>query len=151
MASLPPGKLEECRKMFNFFDSNHDGTISINELGMALRALGINPSQKDLKESMARFDLNHSGRIDFNSFAVMFSMKLKEEITKEDLARYFSVFDRDGDGTINLSELRRVLTSIGEVLTENELDVIFNDADVDGDGKLDYNEFSAMLLGHQSR
>lgn len=139
--------MDECRKLFNFFDSNHDGSISINELGMALRALGINPSQKELKESIARFDLDHSGRIEFNEFAALYAAKLREEITPEDLAKYFSVFDRDGDGTINLTELRRILTSIGETLTEQELDTIFSDADLDGDGKIDYNEFSAMLLG----
>jgi Ca2+-binding EF-hand superfamily protein len=146
MASLPFSKLEECRKLFSCFDTDHDGSISINELGVALRSLGVNPSLKELKESMARFDLDSSGLIDFNSFAALYSQKLKEEITQEDLARYFSVFDRDGDGTISIEELKRLLSSVGEVMTEHELDTVFNDADLDGDGLIDYNEFSAMLL-----
>ena len=49
----------------------------------------------------------------------------------------FKVFDYDGSGTISLDELRRVMTSFGELLSEDELDLIIKEVDKNGDGSID--------------
>ena len=51
----------------------------------------------------------------------------------------FSLFDRDGDGYIDASELRYLLTTLGEKLTDAEVDEIIKDVDVDGDGRVNYS------------
>ena len=57
----------------------------------------------------------------------------------------FKMFDRDGDGYIDMKELRMVITRIGQPLTEEDADELLQDADLDGNGKLDYNEFARMI------
>lgn len=42
------------------------------------------------------------------------------------------VFDKDGNGTINAAELRRVLTSLGEKLTDEDVDSLMQNIKVDG-------------------
>jgi Ca2+-binding EF-hand superfamily protein len=38
------------------FDQDGDGTISVKELGTAMRALGANPTEADLKEMIEQVD-----------------------------------------------------------------------------------------------
>jgi calmodulin len=139
-------QIDNCRKLFNLFDVNHDQTISSEELGAVIRALGVNPSKREMDALIKRVDVDCSGRIEFGEFLKLYAERVNSEITREDVARYFLMFDRDGSGTIDAKEFRRVITTLGEPLTEEEADMILEDADKDGDGLIDYHEFSDMLI-----
>jgi calmodulin len=54
-----------------------------------------------------------------------------------ELRAAFRVFDKDNSGTISASELRQVMSSIGEDLTGKEIDEMIREADQDGDGTID--------------
>jgi calmodulin len=55
------------------------------------------------------------------------------------------VFDKNGDGLISSSELRHVMTSLGEKLSDEEVEDMLKEADLDGDGMVNYIEFVAIL------
>ena len=57
----------------------------------------------------------------------------------------FKMFDRDGNGYIDIKELRMVITRIGQPLTPADADELMREADLDGNGKLDYTEFARMI------
>jgi len=64
------------------------------------------------------------------------------------LAEYknaFSMFDEDGDGTITTEELATVMRSLGQNPTEAELQELTDEADADGDGTIDFAEFLNMM------
>lgn len=48
------------------------------------------------------------------------------------------VFDKNKDGLISSSELRHVMTSLGEKLSDEEVDDMIREADLDGDGMVNY-------------
>uniref|UniRef100_A0AAQ6A695 EF-hand domain-containing protein n=1 Tax=Amphiprion ocellaris TaxID=80972 RepID=A0AAQ6A695_AMPOC len=69
----------------------------------------------------------------------------------------FSLFDKDGDGTITTKELGTVMRSLGQnpteaelqdminELTDEEVDEMIREADIDGDGQVNYEEFVQMM------
>ncbi|KAL7412519.1 hypothetical protein BDY24DRAFT_341722, partial [Mrakia frigida] len=57
----------------------------------------------------------------------------------------FSLFDKDGDGTITTKELGTVMRSLGQNPTEAELTDMVNEVDADGNGKIDFAEFLTMM------
>lgn len=54
------------------------------------------------------------------------------------------VFDKNNDGLISSSELRHVMTNLGEKLTQQEADDMLKEADMDGDGMVNYNGKSPL-------
>jgi len=42
-------QLEEFREAFNLFDRDGDGAIASSELGITMRSLGANPTEKELQ------------------------------------------------------------------------------------------------------
>ena len=92
-------------------------------------------------------DGDGNGTIDFEEFLIMMSKKMKENDSEEELMEAFKVFDNDGNGFINIDELRQVMTNLGERLSEEEVEMMIKEADIDGDGLVNYEEFIAMMSG----
>ena len=63
----------------------------------------------------------------------------------EKFGRAFSVFDKDGDGHITITELAAVMTSLGIDYTEEELQNMIHLLDTDGSGTVDFPEFLTMM------
>ncbi len=57
----------------------------------------------------------------------------------------FSIFDKDGDGTVTSEELAVVLRSIGLNPSKRELQGLIKEADVDGNNTIELNEFLALM------
>lgn len=54
------------------------------------------------------------------------------------LGRENRVFDKNNDGLISSTELRHVMTNLGERLSDAEVDDMIKEADSDGDGMVNY-------------
>ncbi|KAJ0859629.1 putative EF-hand domain, calmodulin [Helianthus annuus] len=54
----------------------------------------------------------------------------------------------DQNGLISASELRHVMTNLGEKLTDEEVDETIREADVDGDGQINYEEFVKVMMAN---
>ncbi|KAG7256701.1 hypothetical protein CRUP_037527 [Coryphaenoides rupestris] len=60
---------------------------------------------------------------------------MADQLTEEQIAEFkeaFSLFDKDGDGTITTKELGTVMRSLGQNPTEAELQDMINEVDADG-------------------
>lgn len=49
------------------------------------------------------------------------------------------IFHRNGDGYIDLDELKGMLESTGESITEDDIEELMKDGDKNNDGKIDYD------------
>jgi len=76
------------------------------------------------------------------------AVTMADQLTEEQVAEFkeaFSLFDKDGDGTITTRELGTVMRSLGQNPTEAELQDMINEVDADGNNQIDFAEFLTMM------
>lgn len=86
--------------------------------------------------SINRFltDINYDNG-NYNGAFVCLWWVQADQLTEEQIAEFkeaFSLFDKDGDGTITTKELGTVMRSLGQNPTEAELQDMINEVDADG-------------------
>ena len=123
---LTDGEKQELRKAFNLFDKNGGGTIARDEVRVALRVLGFNPTLDELHSLMEMIEardpkMDKSEGINFNEFTQIILEKINEPQQQQQLMRSFNNLDIDCDGTISLSDLTAVAEELGEDLSPDEL------------------------------
>jgi calmodulin len=84
---------------------------------------------------MAEADTDNSGKIDFEEFLVLASQQISND---ENLKEAFRVFDKNNDGYISRSELKKAMANLNEILTDEEVEEMIQEADLNGDGKINY-------------
>ncbi len=93
---LTEEQIAEFRDAFSVFDENGDGTINAKELGIVLRSLGQNPTEKELQEVINSVDDDKNGLLDFSEFLHLMSDKLKvnQTISRYVTSRYVEIYRR---------------------------------------------------------
>ncbi|KAJ8309333.1 hypothetical protein KUTeg_014207 [Tegillarca granosa] len=105
------------------FDKDGSGSISAEELGHIMKALGQNPSRQELDEAIASVDSDGSGEIDFDEFVEMMAKRLKEIDPVNEINDAFKVFDSDEVGYLMADELRHILKTFGdEPIAEEDIE-----------------------------
>jgi calmodulin len=143
---LTDEQIDEFKEAFNLFDKNGDGTIPVKEIGTVMRALGLNPTEQEINDFIKEADKDNSGTIDFQEFLGIMKKKMTDSDTEEEIKEAFRIFDRDNDGVIEATELRHIMTTLGEKLTEEEAEEMIREADINGDGKIVYDEFVKIMM-----
>jgi calmodulin len=90
-----------------------DGMITTIELGTVMRSQRQNSTLAELQDTINEVDADGNGTIDFPEFLTMMVRKIRDIDSEEEIKEAFKVFDKDGDGHI---ELRHVMTNLGACL-----------------------------------
>ncbi|TKY56724.1 calcium-binding protein CML23 [Spatholobus suberectus] len=135
---------DEVRQIFNKFDKDGDGKISIKELKETLVTLGSKPSQDEVKRMMEELDQNGDGFIDLKEFAEFHCNDAGNDDSKE-LRDAFDLYDVDKNGLISAKELHDVLRKLGEKCSLGDCRRMISNVDADGDGNVNFEEFKKMM------
>merc|ERR1712039_717504 len=120
---LTEEQMEEIREAFGLFDADASGMIDVRELKAAMRALGFEVKNEELKKMVTDVDNDGNGTIEFAEFLEMMTGKMgekdsREDIDDEELQDMINQADRDGDGEINIDEFYRIMKKKGNFLED---------------------------------
>ncbi|KAI8119915.1 Centrin-1 [Lucilia cuprina] len=142
---LSDAQKADIKEAFDLFDVDCTGFIEVKELKVAIRALGFEPKKEEIKRMIAEIDKDGTGRISYNDFLHLMTMKMAEKDTKEEILKAFRLFDDDDTGKISFKNLKRVARELGETLTDEELREMIDEADLDNDGEVNQDEFLRIM------
>merc|ERR1711959_442885 len=133
---LTEEQLDEIREAFSLLDSDASGATDVRELKAAMRALGFEVRNEELKKMVTDIDNDGNGTIEFTEFLQMMTGKMGEKDTREGIEKVFKLFDDDNTNKISFRNLARVAEELGDMI---------NQADRDGDGEINIDEFYRIM------
>ena len=101
-------------------------------------------AEDEVDKIMKLADFDGNGEIEYSEWVVA-TLDKQSLLTDEKLRTAFSIFDRDGGGTISAKELKEVL-GVGKNIDEKVWNDIILEVDINGDGEVSFPEFKTMML-----
>lgn len=150
---MPPEDVVKLRGCFEAFDPQGKGFLTKESLGQAMIQLGIKFDEAELDEASREVDIDGSGMIEWPEFLFLMSKfgtnfsieaRFSEERLKE-MRQVFEHFDADNSGTLDISELRTVMMSVGLSPEDWELRAMIAEVDADESGVIDWPEFLYLM------
>ena len=142
---LTEEQVKEFKEAFSLFCRDGDGFVATADLGTVMRSLGQNPTEAEVQDMVNEVDIDGNGNLDFPEFLTMMARKMKEVDIESEILEAFKVFDKNGDGLISASELRHIMSSLGEKLKAEEVEEMMREAEVDDKGHVNYENFVKMM------
>ena len=142
---LNEAEASSLRQVFETLDKNGDGRLSQDELVTAYsRNMSLEEARQAVQSVMQKVDADMNGFINYSEF-ILATTSENVLLSKENMEAAFNMFDKDGSGTITVSELKEMLGG-----TDSENAAVWQQlvkvADANGDGEIDLKEFKTLLL-----
>ncbi|KAH9491647.1 Calbindin-32, partial [Bulinus truncatus] len=162
----------EFMKTWRKYDADHSGYIEADELKHFLKDL-LKSFERTVSEEqlityadtmLQLFDRNKDGKLQLSEMAKLLPVKENfllrpifkgaKQLTADDISRVFSLYDRDGNKTIENEELHGFLKDLTELVhdeydvedIEEFKDILLNECDLNRDGRIDKDELSMVLI-----
>ena len=136
---------QEIKEAFDLFDTDGSGYIDGKELKVAMRALGFEPKKEEIQKMIAEVDIDGSGRIQYEDFVKLMTVKIMNRDPQEEILKAFRLFASDNPSGITFKDLKRVSRELGEKMSDEELQEMIDEADRNGDGIVDEQEFLRIM------
>eukprot|EP00755_Sulcionema_specki_P037090 Sspe_Gene.108203::Locus_87362_Transcript_1_1_Confidence_1.000_Length_661::g.108203::m.108203 len=163
-------KLEKkIRDVFKLFERDNNGMCDIREVGTMVRALGLNPRERQLEEMIKEIESEQStGFVKYKRdpvqpgekteeprrfFELMMDILTTHEFqgelmirdSEETILRAFEVLDPEKRGFIDSEYLKELMTSRGEKFTNEEILEMLNAAADPETGYIKYGDYAPIL------
>ncbi|OMJ75308.1 hypothetical protein SteCoe_25583 [Stentor coeruleus] len=143
---LSEEQIKEFKEVFSLFENENSRTITTKQLGTVIRSLGLNPTEGEIQEIIKKVDVDDNGTIDFSEFLNIMSRMIDDKDIEQELLEAFNAFDKDGDGLIDIADIRHSMKILGEKLSSGKFYEDAYEIDCDVDGKINFEEFLKMLI-----
>jgi Ca2+-binding EF-hand superfamily protein len=159
-------ELKEQNAMFEKFDKNMDGHISMEELKEGMKDIldEFTYENSDWESYFRAIDIDHDGKISHSEFTTA-ALNRVRMMSHENIESVFRVFDDDNSGKIGIEELKKAFKGHIENLNDSGLESasmlrqsitdsayedkawlqILDKADVDKDGEINRAEFAKCM------
>lgn len=144
-AMFTQNQIAEFKEAFQFIDQDKDGLISKSDLRQTFDALGRMYPDDQLQEMLAEAP----GPLNFTMFLSIFGERIAGGDNPDIIRSAFKTFEKDESGTVNVEELRKMMTKFGEKFTEEEMDTALAEAKVDSKGRFNIDSYVKLITGSQ--
>ena len=136
-------EIQNMKKIFKDFDSDNNGSISLDEFKDGLLKLNNENKDKiDINTIFNEIDTDKNGEISYTELlaSILDQNKLFQ---KKKLYDAFIALDKDGTGKINKGDLIKILKE--EEKSSDSIIQLINQLDKDKDGGIDFREFLSLM------
>ncbi|PRW34020.1 calcium-binding mitochondrial carrier S -3-like [Chlorella sorokiniana] len=130
---------EELRAQFASLDADGDGQLSVEEVQVALKKLGLPAGARFVQDLLSQYDRDGDQQIEFEEFRRYVQSKERR------MRAVFDSIDRDGDGQLSVAEVHRAAAALGISVAPEDSQRMVELLDTDKDGCVDYAEFHRFV------
>ena len=138
----------EYKEIFEYFDTNKDGKINLNDMEETCKIVGLDFNKNELGKLFESIQPGSSNELDFELFTQLMDKKLFPEMGEKDLLNSFKVFDKNNSGRVNSAEFQQLMSQVVReegIMSTEEVKEFMNIADPNNDGYFDYKNFVKLL------
>ncbi|EZG82440.1 calmodulin [Gregarina niphandrodes] len=115
------------------------------DLGVVLRSAGYRVSEEEAQEISKELDVKPSDPLTATTVCMAAGKVKPENQARKVMLDAFKCMDKFGDGTITMTDLRLVLTNMGDI-KQDELDMIIEEVDPDDVGRVYLEDVYRIFL-----
>lgn len=145
--NLTPEMMEKVKDTFATFEKEQSGSMEFEALGTLLRWLNFNPTEEELLKYQDKYEQRNDKIIKYNDVLKIVDQKVVEPDTIEEFIEAAKIFDHDGDGKIEVSELRWAMSKLGDKLKDQVVDEMINEFDKDKTGFIEIEQMAKVSFG----
>eukprot|EP01088_Endostelium_zonatum_P015907 TRINITY_DN408_c0_g1_i1.p1 TRINITY_DN408_c0_g1~~TRINITY_DN408_c0_g1_i1.p1 ORF type:complete len:147 (+),score=53.71 TRINITY_DN408_c0_g1_i1:42-482(+) len=134
----------DVKDVFELFDRDADGKISVTDVPLVIRSIGGNPTNAELKEWMNELDIK-GNNVDLSTFKKLVDKAIANWRGEDVITSAFKQFDKQSTGSVSVEEMRTILTTMGETLSTEEVEAMIEEADPSKSGRINYNDYAKLL------
>eukprot|EP00696_Hemimastix_kukwesjijk_P016155 gnl/Hemi2/4475_TR1567_c0_g1_i1.p1 gnl/Hemi2/4475_TR1567_c0_g1~~gnl/Hemi2/4475_TR1567_c0_g1_i1.p1 ORF type:complete len:170 (+),score=64.46 gnl/Hemi2/4475_TR1567_c0_g1_i1:92-601(+) len=137
----------EIERAFKLFDTDGSGTIEIDELKVAMRALGFDPAPNEVEQLFLEVDVDGSGTMDQDEFLEMMTQKMLEKDPTEDILKAFRLLDEDCKECVTYKNLQSIVKTLQlqDSMTDDDLQKIIEITDTTKSGRINQHDFVRIM------
>jgi calcium-dependent protein kinase len=146
---MDEGKIHSLHTIFTSLDTNGDGILSASEIREGILKAHTGEVPPDLEAILDDIHADgHNGEIDYSEFLA--AMMDHKSVYQRDICwQAFRIYDKNGDGKIQRSELEEVFScgTVENAMGPEAVTKFMSEIGKDPDAELDFEEFMAIITG----
>uniref|UniRef100_G3VJK3 EF-hand domain-containing protein n=1 Tax=Sarcophilus harrisii TaxID=9305 RepID=G3VJK3_SARHA len=143
-------KLQQTQNVCNVVNNITDGKINIDDLEPALKCLGIELKEEEIKETLKSFQPDEEGNVDFKDIVKKAIEELNLEKNQQ-IQRASNVLSNITDGKICVEDLPSTLESLGINLSDENIQETLKSIVPVEDGKVDFKDALKKLVDSENK
>eukprot|EP00050_Salpingoeca_kvevrii_P017822 m.68572 g.68572 ORF g.68572 m.68572 type:complete len:140 (+) comp7752_c1_seq1:49-468(+) len=136
--------MADLQEAFALYDEEGNGFVSVANAANIIRSFGHNPTEAEMQTYVSEVD-SGSGKLSYGDVSNIMGRFSQKDYASE-VRQAFTIFDKDGKGSVDIAELRHILANLGERMTDEEVNTVMREAGLDGKTSVSCDEFVKIML-----
>lgn len=136
---------QEIKDAFDSIDSDGSGKLDVEELKIAMLALGLESKRDDINKIVEDMDKNKDGQISYEEFLELLTFQITDKDHEKEIKKIHGFIADEGSQKISFNSLKALCIELGETISDDEIKEMIEEADYDKDGEVDDQDFFTLM------